>query len=301
MREDAILWLVIGDSYAGGNTGNQSNVGQRYGKGRQDNGHIFRKDQIEGIKPKDMMGIPWRLALALQAKGWYLRSEITWCKTCPMPESVTDRPTSATEKIFLLTKSKKYFYYPKGVTVAAHDPEDYARRIRHRAQEGQKSNPTEERNGLRVRDNWHGGGRQNPENGDQHFGEGRGNYGLRGLARGSVPHPGHETEGGQSRHGNMLEDAAPRGGGANLRNFWLLGPEPFLGGHFAAYPSEIPRRCILLGSKPGDVVLDPFGGSGTTGMVALELGRKAVLCELNPEYVKLAEQRCRVTPGLPLA
>lgn len=287
--------------------------------------------------------IPARVALALQADGWWLRSKITWCKRAPMPESVTDRPTSATVEIFLFSKSERYFFDNAAVKEEA------------------------------VADHPSGNGYARPH---------RLSYAGRGQAQGWVPHPDRETEGGQSKHGNALETVAPRGR-RNMRNYWILGPEPFKGAHFACFPTEIPRRAILAGTSargccpkcgapwervvenkslspvdyngkntsldpqgsarrmaanlraarlagadhdhpfppkktlgwkstcecflsPDNVqtvpctVLDPFAGSGTTGQVALELGRKAILIELNPEYVALAKQRCNVTPGLPL-
>jgi len=144
------------------------------------------------------MGLPWRVAFALQEDGWILRSRITWVKKTAMPESVKNRPTNATEEVFLFSKKPQYYYNPEGVREAS---------------------------------------------------------------------------------------------GANLRNCWILGPEPGSNGHPAAFPSELARRCMLLGSKAGDVVLDPFGGSGTTAIAAKETGRKAILIEINPKYSKIAEER----------
>jgi DNA modification methylase len=115
LRGDGTVWLNLGDCYPGGNTGNQSNVGQRYGKAGSESGHIFRKDQIPSLKPKDLVGIPWRVAFALQADGWYLRSDIIWSKPNPMPESVKDRPTKSHEYMFLLTKSARYFWDQEAV------------------------------------------------------------------------------------------------------------------------------------------------------------------------------------------
>lgn len=267
LKNDGTVWLNLGDSYAaqrggtampaetlaGGVNGKgdaDSHRGRRSTKelgGRQDESSpeirtytvAHRNARAFGLKHKDLIGIPWRCALALQDAGWYLRSEITWCKKAPMPESVQDRPTSATEKIFLLTKSDRYYYNAEAVKQKAGD--------------------------------W---GTRDRTNGKYH------NEGT-----GLQPHSGLE------KNYDM----------ANLRNYWLLGPEPCRDAHFAVYPSEIPRRAILAGSKPGDLILDPFGGSGTTGKVALELGRRAVLVELNPDYAKLCKERCTTTPGLPLA
>ncbi len=257
LRADGTVWLNLGDSYTGsGKGGNPDEGKQATNKCSQTIGTLYGKTGETarmaavtnvsrricaelGMKPKDLVGIPWMVALALKADGWWLRSEITWCKKAPMPESVTDRPTSATEKIFLLTKSSSYYYDADAVKQKAGD--------------------------------W---GTRDRTNGKYH------NEGT-----GLQPHSGLE------KNYDM----------ANLRNYWLLGPEPCRDAHFAVYPSEIPRRAILAGSKPGDLILDPFGGSGTTGKVALELGRRAVLVEINPDYAKLCKQRCTTTPGLPLA
>jgi len=269
LKDDGTVWLNLGDSYAaqrggtampaetlaGGVNGKgdaDAHRGRRSTKelgGRQDESSpeirtyavAHRNARAFGLKHKDLIGIPWRCALALQDAGWYLRSEITWCKKACMPESVTDRPTSATEKIFLLTKSDRYYYDADAVkerTVTFDDS-------------------TRDRDTTKL----------------------------------------NNTPGRTKSAGLKTNQYATR----NMRNFWLLGPEPCRDAHFAVYPSEIPRRAILAGSKPGDVILDPFGGSGTTGMVALELGRRAVLVELNPDYAKLCKQRCTTTPGLPLA
>ena len=280
LKPDATLFLNLGDSYCSqggihdGRADNQPGVGAarqwRNGSGRAD-GIVDERGQrnrngntVPGMKPKDLIGIPWRVAFAMQDAGWYLRSEITWCKRAPMPESVKDRPTSATEKIFLFTKSPTYLYNADAVRLESLDAVDDERRIAAQ-RNGNKSAPTDMQNGLRP--------------------------------RGKKPHGHPREQEGWLDAGTKAEQCA---NGANLRNFWVLGPESFADAHFATFPTEIPRRAILIGSRPGDTILDPFGGSGTTGMVALELGRKAVLCELNPAYVALIEQRCHTTPGLAL-
>lgn len=242
LKDDGTVWLNIGDTYisSGGNTrghGPNAQVGNTIANAVPQENYGPRMKQ-DGLKAKDLCLIPARVAIALIADGWWLRSEITWCKKAPMPESVTDRPTSATEKIYLLTKAANYYYNADAVKQPA--------------------------------GKW---GTRDRTNGKYH------NEGT-----GLQPHSGLEKEYDM----------------ANLRNYWLLGPEPCRDAHFAVYPSEIPRRAILAGTKPGDAVLDPFGGSGTTGKVALELGRRAVLVELNPEYSKLCAERCTTTPGLPL-
>lgn len=241
LKEDGTVWLNLGDSYAGSGKGPQGNGLKESYWTQPDTQKNINKHYIgDGLKPKDLIGIPWRVALALQADGWYLRSEVTWCKKSCMPESVTDRPTSATEKIFLLTKAERYYYDAEAVKekTITFDESCLDRDV-------SKLNNT----------------------------------------------PGRAKSGGLKTNQYEMR---------NMRNFWLLGPEPCADAHFAVYPSEIPRRAILACTKPSDVVLDPFAGSGTTGMVALELGRRALLIELNPDYVKLCHERCNVTQGFPL-
>lgn len=199
LRKDGTVWLNVGDGYARnggtGNCGPNAVVGNTKKLIQKRNCKV---PDCWGLKDRDLMGLPWRVVFALQADGWILRSKITWIKKTAMPESVKNRPSNATEELFLLSKSPTYFYDPNGVR----------------------------------------------------------------------------------------EDS-----GANLRNYWILGPDPSGKGHPAAFPRELARRCILLGSRVGDTVLDPFGGSGTTGLAASELGRKCILVELNPNYAQLGRER----------
>ena len=232
LRPDGTLWLNLGDSYAsdakgsGGPSDKQlSNAGSRYETKRLDH----------GLKPKDLVGIPWRVAFALQADGWWLRSDIIWSKPNPMPESVTDRPTKAHEYLFLLSKRERYFYDYKAIA----DPATHAGEIRDYTGNEQKNKTAD------------------PEM-------------QRTLPRGRV-----------------IEVAELR----NARTVWQIATAPYPEAHFATFPPELPRRCILAGSRLRDSILDPFAGSGTTGMVALQLGRSFVGIELNPAYAKLAERR----------
>lgn len=199
LRKDGTLWLNIGDGYARnggtGNCGPNAVVGNTKKLIQKRNCKV---PDCWGLKDRDLMGLPWRLAFALQEDGWILRSKITWIKKTAMPESVKNRPTNATEEIFLFSKSPSYYY-------------DY----------------------------------------------------------------------------NAVRESS----GANLRNYWILGPDIAGNGHPATFPRELARRCILLGSREGDLILDPFGGSGTTGVVAKELNRNAILIEINPHYSKFSEKR----------
>lgn len=225
LREDGTLWLNLGDSYAGsGGAGNQFGQLERgLKKYKQTAG-----PKAMGLKPKDLIGIPWRVALALQADGWFLRQDIIWFKPNPMPESVTDRCTKAHEYVFLLSKSEKYYYDFEAVKEKSKGREKFGNWI--------NGQPCPDRN-----DN----NRQNLE---------------------------HSTH-------------------RNLRSVWTVPTRPFAGAHFATFPPELVERPILAGCPEGGTVLDPFGGSGTTGVVAQRFRRRAVLCELNPEYAKLAASR----------
>jgi len=277
LRDDGTCWLNLGDCYAndgkwGGHTGGK-HVKALHGS------PIGRNKRHTGLKPKDLIGIPWMVAFVLRADGWYLRSEITWCKRAPMPESVTDRPTSATEKLFLLTKSPDYYYDADAVR-----------------------NPPSEAMLKQVAEGYNGHATKLFEdNGVQNASDVKSRI-ISNARKRVDKQRGHSRRhaGFNDRWDGMTKEEQ-MACGSNMRNYWLLGPEPYSEAHFATFPSEIPRRCILAGTKPGDVVLDPFGGSGTTGMVALELARKAILIELNPEYAAMADQRCNVTPGLAIA
>ena len=242
LADDGTLWLNLGDSYAadrGGTTppaetlaggvGGWAENGERTNRGRKDGYNPTRNAPAMGLKHKDLIGIPWRVAFALQADGWYLRSDIIWHKPNPMPESVKDRPTKAHEYVFLLSKRERYYYDAGAVAEPGVEPE-------------------------RQRNDRIGGAN------------------------------GHTV-----RHspGAVVGASVTR----NARSVWTIATQPYPEAHFATFPEELPSRCIRAGSAPGDTVLDPFGGSGTTGAIAVGLGRAAILCELNPAYVELARQR----------
>ena len=223
LTDDGTLWLNIGDSYARdpkkggfGPNGKHDNIPD-YGNARRimsekrgsSDGGVGRADRApvrvggEGLKPKDLIGIPWLLAFALRADGWYLRQDIIWNKPNPMPESVGDRCTKAHEYLFLLSKSNRYFYDSEAI-----------------------KEPT----------------------------------------------------------ANAAETR-------NRRSVWTITPKPYKGAHFAVYPPELIEPCVIAGCPKGGTILDPFGGSGTTGGVALKHGRNAVLCELNGDYAALMPAR----------
>lgn len=269
--DDGTLWLNIGDSYAGGNTGGKWREGSARADGDvREDGHSRRNRNgngaVSGCKPKDLIGIPWMLAFALRADGWYLRQDIIWSKPNPMPESVTDRCTKAHEYVFLLAKSGRYYYDGDAIKEPATFEGPNGRQLSPYAQGFARRTPEEEQE-RRARSG----------NKARKLGEERGRPGSH--IGGSVPWEGVTR---------------------NKRSVWTVCTEPYLGAHFATYPRDLVRPCVLAGSRVGDVVFDPFLGSGTTAEVAQELGRQWVGCELNPEYVKLQAARTR-QPGLVLA
>ena len=199
LRKDGTVWLNVGDGYArNGGTGNHGPNAVVGNTKKLIQKRNCKVPDCWGLKDRDLIGLPWRVAFALQMDGWILRSKITWVKKNAMPESVKNRPTSATEEVFMFAKSPTYFY---------------------------------DSNGIREES------------------------------------------------------------GANLRNHWILSPDSSRSGHPATFPRELARRCILLGSREGDTILDPFSGSGTTGIAANELNRKAILIELNPTYAETSKER----------
>lgn len=245
LREDGTLWLNLGDSYASGGRGS---MGEKGGLDGSRHNQTESRRAVEkmgrsvpaGYKPKDIVGIPWRVAFALRADGWYLRSDIIWHKPNPMPESVTDRPTKAHEYLFLLTKSERYFYDTDAVR--------------------EESSPSSI---ARARYN---GGTPSPKS-------------VAGAEAGVFCGP--------------MSTAKAYGQGRNKRSVWTVPTQPFRGAHFATFPPALVEPCILAGSAPGDTVLDPFNGAGTTGVVALQHGRRYIGIELNPEYLNMAAERLR--------
>lgn len=230
LADDGTLWLNLGDSYAGRAGGGQGKNGQR--ADRSFTARVQAKGG-DGLKNKDLVGIPWRVALALQEDGWYLRSDIIWSKSNPMPSSVKDRPTSAHEYVFLLAKSERYFYDAAAIAEPV----------------------VSER--------------------------GSGN----GFAR-----PHRISVGGRGREDQWVP---PDDGKRNARSVWSIATQPSGIEHFAMMPPELARRCVLAGSAPGDVVLDPFNGAGTTGIVAMRHGRRYLGVELNPRYADASVERWR--------
>ena len=235
LRDDGTLWLNLGDSYNAGRDGGHAG-GQKQASHPRHEGVNRSGANVPGLKPKDLIGIPWRVAFALQADGWYLRQDIIWHKPNPMPESVTDRCTKAHEYVFLLSKSEQYRYDADA-----------------------------------IKEHAVGGAR------------------TRNLAS-------NFKKAGSHSHGKHTSGGAPEivcDGSRNKRSVWTVASQPYAEAHFATFPPKLIEPCILAGCPVGGTVLDTFGGSGTTALVAIEHHRNAVLCELNPQYAKLIERRVR--------
>ena len=233
LKNDGTVWLNLGDSYnsqtgSGFNTNKNEGQNHRIKELQKTQGSLVKKISL---KQKNLVGIPWRVALALQADGWYLRQDIIWHKPNPMPESVTDRCTKSHDYIFLLSKSAKYFYDADAIREPA---QDWGTRDRSQLRSGTQDE--------------------------------------------LLKHRG-------------LKDANFAQIGKNRRSVWTINTQSYKEAHFAVFPPKLPELCIKAGSSEGDVVLDPFFGSGTTGWVAQRLGRKWIGIELNPEYIEIAKQR----------
>lgn len=286
LRDDGTLWLNIGDSYSSSATGDpragstlQGGIANQVECGKRPN-----KTGFTGIKTKDLIGIPWLLAFALRADGWYLRQDIIWSKPNPMPESVRDRCTKAHEYLFLLSKRSAYYYDQDAIA----DPLGFSSvaRLRQniRDQAGSdrvpgKTNGPKKAVGRRAAGNKTHKGLTAYDNGDEKH---RTKAGLVGFA---------ERERAKVEAGDLE-------GTRNKRSVWEVATQPFSEAHFATYPPALIEPCILAGCPKGGTVLDPFGGAGTTGLVADRLGRNAVLIELNPEYAAIAERRLTADAGL---
>jgi len=244
LKKDGTLWLNLGDSYAGGgnNRGNSKTLSLKQSSNKGAIGQVGKimplpKPKFFGLKPKDLVGIPWRVAFALQADGWYLRQDIIWHKPNPMPESVRDRCTKAHEYIFLLSKSESYYF------------DNDAIRVPHK----------------RL---W------NSSNG--------GNFS-------DVGHKKHGKIQNKSTHPKGYP--APNPLGANRRSVWSVSTKPFKGAHFATFPPDLIEPCILAGCPENGIVLDPFFGAGTTGLVAKNNKRNFIGIELNETYLEIAKKR----------
>lgn len=320
LRNDGTLWLNMGDSYASGGRGGNpteetstlqgSHKSQKASMVKRGKAHSgFPKNRTlannaismggyvgPGVKPKDLMGMPWRVAFALQADGWYLRQDIIWSKPNPMPESVTDRCTKAHEYVFLLSKSPRYYFDQSAIKEPC-SQDEMANGFRggsytnnstfNNAQGGKRKN----RGNYKMPDGWatHAGAHGNFHKDGREKGKRSGNKARKpGNARGC-------PEGaGQNVCGSVPWEGTRR----NKRSVWEIASEPFKEAHFATFPPALIEPCILAGCPKDGTVLDPFFGAGTTGLVADRLQRACIGIELNSEYIDIAQRRIRGDAGM---
>jgi DNA modification methylase len=277
LRDDGTLWLNLGDSYAGSgkggnpidsphqkqatNAGSLSVIGNTAREAANTRG--VGDDRCFGHKPKDLMGIPWRVAFALQDDGWYLRQDIIWSKPNPMPESVRDRCTKAHEYLFMLSKAPRYYYDADSIAEDA----IYA------------GLANQDDSGFKDPRSFNGKHKEGYRSADKQRGHGRRHAGF-------------------NDRWDAMERTEQCSGKRNKRSVWEVATAPFADAHFATFPPALIEPCILAGCPEGGIVLDPFGGAGTTGLVADRFKRSAVLIELNPEYATMAARRISGDAGM---
>lgn len=269
LRSDGVFWLNLGDTYTGGGRGNNPPLGAREWKQGTNAGSVIEtRTDVDGLAPKSLIGIPWRVAFGLQDDGWIVRQDNVWAKPNPMPESVTDRTTRAHEYVFQFAKSGRYFF-DKDAIAEPVKPDSIKRQ------------------GRAVSDN------HKNTNG----------------APGQTPHsmfkarPNKQDELGKRTYTGFNERyEGQENPMANKRSVWTIPPAQFREAHFATFPYELPEICIKAGCPPGGLVLDPFMGSGTTALVARDLGRNFIGSDLNADYVAIARKRLSVpyTPLMPM-
>ena len=270
LKPEGTLWLIMGDCYSTG----AGRVGKWPGGGEQgcrwlQVGPITQPNRLPlpGLKPKDLVGTPWMVAFALRNDGWHLRSDIIWSKPNPMPESVKDRPTRSHEYVFLLSRQRRYFYNPGAIAEPLADAS-----LMRTSQLSFDQQP--------------GGPKDDCENSSRSA--------RKALMRVKHPASGNRARKREPYRLSAVGSSIPwegKTGSRNARTVWTMSVRPSRGPHFATFPPDLVRRCILAGSRPGDIVLDPFMGSGTTAVVAKKFGRHFIGFELNPEYVKMAQAR----------
>ena len=337
LKRDGTCWVNMGDSYASTGGHSDTHCNDRRGARNIANRpeHSFRELRVGaggGLKSKDLVGMPWRLAFGLQSAGWFLRCDIIWHKPNPMPESVKDRPTKAHEYIFLLSKNERYYYDQAAIREACSTnshprrsqktPAGWAAGVEDHSV---ISWATAENQGRsRLPGSYNGSDFRKGKKGAIHKNVGQGDRSAKKMMALDNSGEHHGQNARRSQEGSFCNDKArrtrklaPANSGIrnnesfeeamagmvevrNKRSVWSVPTAPYREAHFATFPPDLIKPCILAGTRAGDVVLDPFGGSGTTGQVALELGRSAIMIELNPKYVEMARRRLQVTPGLGL-
>ena len=298
LKKGGTLWLNLGDSYAGSGRGigdiKKSSELQRNHKASYV-GDIKKGYTSNELKPKDLIGIPWMVAFALRADGWYLRQDIIWHKPNPMPESVTDRCTKSHEYIFLLSKSAKYYYDAKSIATPYKDKTLTTYTAGPRSGNGDGSglvfsenlaNSMKERKPKQWKtpDGWdtgpgsHGSFHKNERE--------KGFKGYEHRGTGDKTLTGHS--GNFDLEGNLIGD-----GLANKKSVWTVGTQSFPEAHFATFPEDLIIPCIKAGSPEGGIVYDPFMGAGTTALVSHKLNRKFIGSEISAEYCKIGEKRIK--------
>jgi DNA modification methylase len=309
LREDGTFWLNVGDGYDAGTRATRA-VNEQAGKqhGYWTESMINRRTQA-GLGPKQLLGMPWRIAFMLQADGWYLRSDIIWSKPNPMPESVTDRPTKAHEYVFLLTKSERYYYdadaiaEPVSVAMLAEMEQGYDGLGLKDYDGAGVQNPSSVKariieNARRKSEAANNGRSQQATNSEAERRDQLGSFNNNPRKR----YAKHRQTDPQAAGHRIVDNVAraraeganhdsPFGITRNKRSVWTINTQPYPEAHFATFPEKLVEPCILAGSRPSDLVLDPFCGSGTTGAVAIRHQRNFVGIELNPSYVELARAR----------
>jgi DNA modification methylase len=272
LRKDGTLWLNLGDSYngSGKGIGDTTISKQTTNKGSRNGERTSTK--IHGLKPKDLIGIPWMVAFALRAEGWYLRQDIIWNKPNPMPESVRDRCTKSHEYIFLLSKSQTYYFDQEAILEKLSDAS-----ISRLSQAG----INEQAGSARV--------------------PGKTNGNMKAVKRGNIAGDMSERGIGRTTEGlglKSIDEKLRADGKRNKRSVWTVTTRPFSDAHFATFPERLIVDMIKAGCPEGGIVLDPFSGAGTTALVARKLHRNFIAFELNDEYIKIAESRLRKELGM---
>lgn len=303
LKPAGTLWLNLGDTYYGGKGSNGAS------KAYTDNAKVINKKaliatapgeirpndrKIEGLKPKDLIGIPWMVAFALRSAGWYLRQDIIWHKPNPMPESVIDRCTKSHEYIFLLSKSHKYYFDQDAIRVPLKD-ESIARLAQDlEQQKGSNRVPDKSNGNMKAVIKGHpigGNGKYTKSVDETHRTKSGKDWELKMAGSGDLNNCGRS--GYFDGDGNLLV-----GPTANKKSVWSVTTKPFADAHFATFPEELITPCILAGSPAGGIVLDPFMGAGTTALVAKSNDRNFIGFELNPDYVQIAEKRLKQKFGM---
>lgn len=285
LKPEGTLWLNLGDSYAGSGKGPAGNLTyNENGQIKQSSGKTY------GLKPKDLIGIPWMVAFSLRSAGWYLRQDIIWNKPNPMPESVTDRCTKSHEYIFLMSKSPKYYYDQDAIRTPVKDSTVQRMMQQIEDQKGSERVPGKTNGNMKAV----GPGRISRNGVDNKGGNQGSTTGIKAYSHrgtGDKTLTGHS--GNFDSDGNLIGD-----GMANKKSVWSVTTKPFSEAHFATFPEKLIVDCIKAGCPENGIVLDPFMGAGTTALVARKLNRNYLGFELNPDYIKIANKRLYAELGM---